>query len=77
MTPKEVDIVKCILLLFFMNKYIILCDVSKLSSKITLESIMKYTYLLTRCIYEIKTTWCFVNVLELPKGCKLDDRNDL
>ena len=59
--------VKCILLLFFMNKYIVSCDVRKLCSKIILESIMKYTDLLTICIYQVKTTWCFVNALELPK----------
>ena len=59
--------VKCILLLLFMKKYIVLCDVSKLCSKITCESIMKYTDLLTICIYQVKTTWCFVHALELAK----------
>ena len=50
-----------------MNKYIVSCDVIKLCSKITLESSMKYTDVVTRCIYQVKTTWCFVHGLELRK----------
>ena len=28
---------------------------------------MKYAEVMTICIYQVKTTWCFVNALELSK----------